>query len=288
MAACSALAAGSSIPAHAATVVRVSEADAVPGCYFEELGPGRFRSTRHAQGAWATDQVHMAPLSGLLVDALERAHPRPDMVISRVAFDILGVIRSGELTVDTRILRPGRTIELLEADLIGPEGRIVVHATAWRLGRLDTAAVAGHHLTGLPDPLAGDPVDVAKDWAGGYIRSVQFRTAGPRRSGRGSAWLTPNVPLLDSRPVSDLARLMGLVDTANGIAIRAMPDEVVFPNVDLTVHLFRQPTGNWLGLDTDVSFGVDGTGITASVLHDSSGPFGRAAQALTVRPVQKV
>ena len=58
---------------------------------------------------------------------------------------------------------------------------------------------------------------------------------------------------------------------------------MLFPNTDLTVHLFRQPTGDWLGLDTDVSFGPDGIGLTASVLHDERGPIGRAAQTLTLR-----
>jgi hypothetical protein len=47
--------------------------------------------------------------------------------------------------------------------------------------------------------------------------------------------------------------------------------------------MYRQPAGDWLGLDNSVSFGSDGIGLTSSVLHDLQGPFGRAEQILTLR-----
>jgi hypothetical protein len=75
------------------------------------------------------------------------------------------------------------------------------------------------------------------------------------------------------------------VDTANGIAVRRSPREWMFPNVDLTIHLHRQPTGDWVGLDTTVIFGTGGHGLTSTVLHDVLGPVGQASQTLTVRPL---
>ncbi len=54
--------------------------------------------------------------------------------------------------------------------------------------------------------------------------------------------------------------------------------------MDLTTHLHRQPAGRWVGLDTTVVFGPDGAGLTTTVLHDLTGPVGRAGQLLTVRP----
>ncbi|MGV9574304.1 hypothetical protein ACWDRX_35110, partial [Streptomyces nigra] len=77
---------------------------------------------------------------------------------------------------------------------------------------------------------------------------------------------------------------LALVDTANGIAVLRPPTEWMFPNVDLTVHLHRQPRGGWTGLDTTVSFGPSGQGLTSTVLHDVDGPVGTAQQILTVRP----
>ena len=57
----------------------------------------------------------------------------------------------------------------------------------------------------------------------------------------------------------------------------------MFPNLDLQIHMYREPEGQWLGLEVQQSYGTDGIGLTSTVLHDTSGPFGRAEQILTVR-----
>ena len=66
--------------------------------------------------------------------------------------------------------------------------------------------------------------------------------------------------------------------------VRTAPEDVAFPNVDLTAHLFAAPADGWLGLDTTVSFGAGGVGLTTSVVHDERGPIGTSSQCLTVRP----
>lgn len=84
--------------------------------------------------------------------------------------------------------------------------------------------------------------------------------------------------------MSRLAQVAGLLDITNGAAVRVDPKVVSFPNLDLTAHLFRAPAPGWLGLDTRVSFGPEGAGVTTSVLHDEQGAFGVSTQCLTVRP----
>jgi len=96
-----------------------------------------------------------------------------------------------------------------------------------------------------------------------------------------------DVDLVAGESVSPTAHYLRLVDTANGIAVRADPRRWLFPNVDLTVHLFRQPLGPWVGLDTTVVLGPDGLGVTSSWLFDEGGAVGRAEQSLTVRPVEQ-
>ncbi len=107
------------------------------------------------------------------------------------------------------------------------------------------------------------------------------------RAGAATVWLATPVALVADEPVSELARFVGLVDTANGIAVRRSPRGWMFPNVDLTTHLHRQPAGRWEGLATTVVFGPDGAGLTTTVLHDLTGPAGRAGQPLTVRPLTR-
>ncbi|HRP99530.1 MAG TPA: thioesterase family protein [Terrimesophilobacter sp.] len=260
--------------------------DAEP--YYESLGGGRYRSTVHAQGAWNDHEQHMAPVSGLLAHCLQRHQPRPELRVARVSYEILGLIPFGEFQVTTRTLRPGRTIELVQAEL-SAEGRVAVRATAWRLQRLDTSSIAAIEDERMPGPDGLDNASFA-EWPGGYIRSFEARVAPGHRPGRGRAWLRPRHPLIDTEPARDLARLIGLADTTNGIATRVAPGPGgwAFPNVDLQLHFYREPAGEWLGLENSVSFGTDGIGLTSTVLHDESGPFGRAEQILTLRPIPTV
>ncbi|MGX6448535.1 thioesterase family protein, partial [Patulibacter sp. S7RM1-6] len=135
-----------------------------------------------------------------------------------------------------------------------------------------------------PAPASVAPADLSRRWPGGYIAALDFRPVRGPEPGRTAAWLRTDVALLPDEPVGDLARYVALVDTANGIAVRASPEEWLFPNLDLTIHLHEQPTGPWVGLDTTVIFGAGGLGLTETVLHDERGPVGRAAQSLTLRP----
>lgn len=255
-----------------------------PQAYYVDRGDGCYEPTVHAQGAWSEHEQHLAPATGILTHALDGHEPRDDLQLSRLTLDVLGVIHAEPSRVRTRTLRAGRTIELVEA-VLSTRGRDVIRATAWRLLRGDTAEVEGIEAPPMPDRDSLEPSPVMRErWGGGYISSLETRPAPDNRPGRGRAWICAGVPLLDGVPVSDLARLLGLVDTANGVAVRQSPQEWMFPNTDLTIHLVREPVGRWLGLDTTCSFGPTGLGLTSSWLHDEEGPFGRAMQSLTVRP----
>lgn len=252
--------------------------------YYFPRGDGRYESTIHAQGAWNPHEQHMAPVSGILFHSLERFQPRSELRMARVSFDILGLIPDGEFEVVTTMLRPGRTIELVQAELVSG-GRTAVRATAWRLQRSDTSAVAGIDDERMPAPdESGAPLALT-EWPGGYIQSIDVHAVPGHAPGRGRAWLRTKHPLVDGQPFSEVARLAGLVDTSNGIATRVKPGpgSYMFPNVDLQIHLYREPAGEWLGLQNSVSFGADGIGLTSTVLNDADGPFGRAEQILTIR-----
>ncbi|MDX6296651.1 MAG: hypothetical protein QOI51_508 [Nocardioidaceae bacterium] len=257
-----------------------------PAAYYTTGGAGSYRSTAHAQGAWAANQQHMGPVSGLVIHELEAFQPRDDLMLSRVSFDILGVIPRGDVTVSTSLTRAGRTVELLCADLVAG-GRSVVRAHGWRLLRSATSRLAGTEAPGMPGPDQGEPWDGTGTWSGGFIASLDLRVLPGRRPGRGGAWIRPKVALVDGVAIADLPRFFAMIDTMNGVAIRASPKTVQFPNTDLTVHLFRQPAGEWLGVDVEVSFGSSGVGLTSAVLNDASGPFGRALQILTIRPAPR-
>jgi hypothetical protein len=254
--------------------------------YFLRLSETSFEPTEHVGGAWNPDEQHIAPVLGLLAHVVERDHAvrRPDatLALTRASYDILGVIPMEAFEISTRVIRPGRTIELVDATL-SHGGRAAVTLRAWMLQQSDTAALEGNPLPDMPARESLTDWSPADVWPGGAIRSIDARREAVG-TGRSRAWIRPRHPLLADEPVSSRARMLGMVDFANGIAARVAPDEALYPNVDLTASLFREPAGDWFGLDTSVSFGADGTGLTESVLSDDSGPLGTSSQTLTVRP----
>lgn len=255
------------------------------GSYFERIDEHRYRPTTHAGGGWNPAEVHFSALAGLVVHAIERHRGASDLVLGRIGFDILGRLEGAECDIRVSTIRPGRTIELVEAT-VEMGGRPVVAARAWFLAGGDTREVAGGEAAPLPAPESGEPWPFASLWPGGFVASLDVRQAVAPRPGRTTAWLRTDVDLVGGETASALASYLTLVDTANGIAARQSPEQWMFPNVDLTVHLHRQPVGAWVGLDTTAVFGAAGQGVTSTVLHDRAGQIGHAQQLLTVRPLR--
>ncbi|MFI2762367.1 thioesterase family protein [Streptomyces echinatus] len=256
------------------------------GSYYERIDEHRYKPTDHASGAWDPAEQHVSPLAGLIVHTIDQhvaGQPDSGLTVARLGFDILGRLALDECEIRVETIRPGRTIELLEAVAL-IAGRPVVTARAWRLASCDTTAVAGGGAEALTPPGALASWPLHSVWPGGYIASLDVRPLAPPRPGRATAWISTGLDLVAGEPSSPLASYVALVDTANGIAARQSPTAWMFPNVDLTIHLHRRPEGRWTGLDTTVTFGPSGHGVTSTVLHDTAGPVGHAQQILTVRP----
>lgn len=253
--------------------------------YFERVDGTRFRATEHTSGAWREDEQHVAPALGLLahvVDRDRRARRSDPFVVSRLSYDIFGTVPVDVVGVDVRVLRPGRTIELVEAAMTYG-GRTVVLLRAWLLEPRDTTVLAGTPFDRLPPREELPEWQPSQTWPGGFIHSVELRRH-LEEPGRGWFWVRSTQPLVGGEEAGALARTAGLLDVANGMTVRADPAEVHFPNIDLTAHLLREPVGEWLGVDASVTFGHEGVGLTSSRLHDARGPLGTLVQSLTVRP----
>ncbi|MET4730407.1 hypothetical protein ABIE09_004226 [Lysobacter enzymogenes] len=254
--------------------------------YFEPLGALRFAPSGHVGGGWNPREQHIAPAFGLLTHLLERHREQRgggDLALGRLSFDIHGVLPMEAFEVELDVVRPGRTIELVEARIVHG-GRTAVVLRAWWLARTDSAALAGTPQSPLPPPEALPSWDFGSVWPGGFVRSVRTRRR-EQAPGQCVFWVDTDVALLKGETVSPTARLMGLVDIANGATPRVSPERALFPNLDLTAHLLRAPVGAWVGFDTSVSFGPGGVGLTHSWIHDCEGVVGVVSQCLTVRPV---
>ena len=261
--------------------------DSTPIAYFQALGEDRYLPTAHAGGAWRDDELHLAPVAGLVIHHLERwreAHSGGSMVYSRITFEVLGQIGRQEIALNTEVVRPGRTIELVETTAVIGD-RVTIRARAWLLQGSDTSEVAAHTFEDMPSPEECKDVSTLLDWPGGYIASITALQAPGHRAGRTRAWVASDIDLVGGEPSQPLAEYSKLLDTANGIAVMAQPTEWMFPNVDLSLHFFREPSGRQVGLDTRVAFGGGGVGLTSTVMHDLNGPVGTIQQSTTLRRI---
>ena len=243
-----------------------------------------YRSTELAQGAWNPHEQHMAPATGIICEEIYRFQPREDMRIGRVSLDIWGLIHGGEFSIETQVIRPGKTIELIES-IMSTNGKPCIVARTWRMMLSDSTLVAGLEDQSVEHPEHAPIWNEIRNWPGGYIQSLEARTHG-RRAGKGIVWLTNTHEMVEGQQTADFVKLMGMVDTANGVVSRQdWPFQFAFPNLDLQIHLYRMPQGKWLGLETVQQYGDDGIGLTSSVLHDETGPFGHSEQILTLRKI---
>jgi hypothetical protein len=203
------------------------------------------------------------------------------MRLGRIAIDILGPVPLAPLTVDARVVRPGRSVELLSASLSGPDGE-VMRASAWRV------AAGDQRLEDDEAPPPGPEQGRERDFFPtgeefGYHTAMDYRfiKGGFLMPGPATVWMRQRVPLVAGEEPSPLERLLVVADVGNGISAVLDWREFLFINTELTVHLLRPPEGEWIGVDAVTR--LDGLGLAESVLYDERGRIGRGAQTLLVR-----
>ena len=272
--------------------------------FFEPTAdPGGFVATDACAGNWSPTLQHAGPPSALLVRAMERLAPSivGPVQVTRFAVDILGPVPVGEVEVGARISRPGRTVELVEAHL-SADGRPAMVARAWRtrVAALDLPVPAGPvpvdgELPGFPSgPVAVPPIPDGDRrgtyrlamWNRGYADAIDWRFVTGSEEGGGpvAVWARQRIDLVAGELPSPLSRLLLLADTGNGLSRVLDVDAWWFINTELTVHLHRQPAGEWYLLSARSIVEPTGRGLTETELFDRQGRLGRVTQALVVGP----
>ncbi len=257
--------------------------------FYLPLADDRWRATVHTTGPWDTRFQHGGPPSALLARAIERCSPREDMFIARMTVDILGAVPVGELELRSRMLRPGRSVELVEAAL-SAGSREVARAQAWRVLRT-TQGVAPTLSPASTAPVAPpmattSAFSLADGWIDGYLSAVEWRfTAGEfGQPGPATAWTRLRHPIVPDETPSPLQRVLAVADSGNGISSELDLNNWHFINPELTVHLHREAVGEWICVEAQTAISPGGAGLATSVLSDASGPIGVGAQSLLIAP----
>jgi len=246
-----------------------------------------FVPTGHARGPWDPNALHGGAPAALVAEAVGAAQPGDDMAIVRLTCEFLGPVPLAPLAVGAEVVRAGRRHQLVEAEVVAGE-RTVVRARAVRLrrGHVDLPA----ELLERESPPGGPPEEAGADtsrWREGesFVRSgMELRFAGGTDFGLGPAltWLRLARPLVDDQPVSPVARVAAAADFTNGVSRVLDFDEHLFVNTELSIHLHREPAGEWVLLDAQTHLARTGTGLAEARLFDAAGRIGAAAQALFV------
>lgn len=254
-----------------------------PDAFFLPLGDDRWLATARTTGPWDARFQHGGPPSALLAREIERRSGRDDMVTARVTVEILGAVPVGELALSSRVTRPGRSVELVQA-VLSAGGRDVARAEAWRVLRT-TESVPSRDRAAPALPETSPPVELG-DWIDGYLSAVEWRFVTGRfgESGPSSAWARLRVPLVPDEEPSPLVRVMAVADSGNGVSSELSIKDWHFINPELTVHLHREAVGEWICLDARTAISPGGAGLATSVLSDVDGPVGVGAQSLLVAP----
>jgi hypothetical protein len=254
----------------------------------------RFIPTSQAQGPWDPRALHGGAPAALLAEAFERHEPTPGLQIARMGFELLRPIPFAPLRIEIRTVRAGRRVQELAGELhadLGDEGeQLICRAGALRVAQLPDdlpeppeGALA---IEPMPGPDEGQAVRFAlNDDAGDSFAASAMEMRwldDPQALGPGRVWMRLRHPLVPGGQTSSLARLAATADFGNGISASLPFDRFVFINADLTIHLHRQPNGEWIGMDARTLLHGGGTALSESVLHDLDGPVGRAFQVLVV------
>ena len=191
--------------------------------------------------------------------------------MGRITLEILQPVPLAPLSVSVELVRPGRSVELLEASLSGPDGELIRAGLA-RAGERPAARRAG---AAAPRPDAGAEGEFfATGQEVGYHTAMEYRfvKGGFVLPGPATVWMRPRVPLVSVRRRRRCSAPSSQPIPATESALRSTGGRPIFINTDLTVHLLREPVGEWVCLDAVTH--VDGLGMADSALYDERGRIG--------------
>jgi acyl-Coa thioesterase superfamily protein/acyl-CoA thioesterase superfamily protein len=255
----------------------------VPDSFYVADGE-RFLATELTRGPWDPDAQHAGPPAALLGRALERLPDGEELQLARLTFEILGPVPIGAVAIEATVARPGRRVQLVEAEL-AVDGQARMRVRGWRL-RKDALELPATAIVADPPP---PPPEQAS--GGGFFPTGQehgyhsgmearFIEGGFTEAGPARVWLRMRYPLLVGEEPSQLQRTLIAADIGNGISSSLPFKRWVFINVDLTVQLERLPAGEWICVDAITRPHPNAIGSSDSVLFDTEGRIGRALQTL--------
>ena len=254
---------------------------------FYEREGDLFAAKELTRGPWDRGAQHAGPPAALLGYAIERLPEAEGFQIGRVTFEILRSVPIGPVRVEARVARPGKRVQMFEAELSDPGGEVLMRARAWGLRTAAIEIPAEALVTSEPPPPPEQGTDANFFPTGeehGYhsAMEVRFVSGDFIEPGPATVWLRMRQPLVAGEEPTPLQRTLVVADVGNGVSASLDFRRFLFINVDLTVQLERMPAGEWICVDAVTLPQPTGVGTAESVLSDQDGRIGRGLQTLLV------
>ena len=238
-----------------------------------------------AAGPWDPGALHGGSAGGLMAWSMESLDPDPEMPFARVTCEFLRPVPVAPLKVSSRVIRPGRRVQGLEAEVRHGD-ELVCRASGLRIRSGDSDVPEGVLPRPTPIPAwdTGAPPAWLDSWARGLIHWMDVRLVKGDipETGPGAAWFRLGGELVAGEAPGPLQRVVTAADFGNGLSGILDFRTHLYINPDLTVYLHRYPTGEWVGVDAVTWAHPHGIGLAESQLWDEEGPIGRSLQSLVV------
>ncbi|MGD9703303.1 MAG: thioesterase family protein [Acidimicrobiia bacterium] len=250
-----------------------------------------FTPTELSRGPWDPDACHGGPVGALLARVIEHTpNGGVDWQLARVTIELTRPVPLAPLRVLSDVVRPGRKVALVEARLVRAVDDVeVARVRALRI-RSATVPLPEHPAIAAEPPFGEAGIGAVQRPSFDNELVAFHNTACDMRFASGSfldpgpvqVWIRLNVPLLDGEQPSGVQRALAAADFGNGVSGTLPYERYLFINPELTVHLLREPVGEWIGMDSRSHYGPKGAGMAESALYDAHGRVGRGVQSLFV------
>lgn len=233
-----------------------------------------------AKGPWSGQ--HGGAVAGVLASAIEReAAVLQAGVGVKLSVHLLRPAPVAPVEIKVEVVTNSRRLTVLQATMMAHDKPVALAHAVF---------IQPIPITALPPTPTTQPVDLESALPvsiGNYSSEPWFWHAiEARQTADQTIWLCPRRPI--AAPLTPLAQVGMLADWASGFSrVDSWEEPVVagLPNADLTIHLSRQPQGEWLGLRPKSTWRNDGIGLTDTVLLDQWGVIGRCCQSLLLLPL---
>ena len=264
----------------------------LPPAYFVRDGAA-FAPTAIAKGPWGSS-ISGNFVGGILGQVIERSVivDAADSALqpARLTVDLLRPAAMTPVRVRTSIVRRGRRLVLVEADMTQSD-TVVARASALflRKGEQPPGAVWTSPVAMPPSPVESEgPLDAVSMmiWAYGKNPAV----AGPsldlsewQHEGQKFVWLRDVKPLIDGEPMTAFTRAAMAGDVASSLTHYGT-DGLYFINADYTLTLSRLPEGPDIGLAALTHSSHGGVAVGTAAMFDRRGQVGTAMATALANP----